>query len=77
MLIEAVERRFGSVDAVQADHALEFLRDNDGTYIAAETRTLTRVLGLKLAHTFKLPLLLRKSRNCTCNGRINVDAHKP
>jgi len=47
MLIEAVERRFGSVDAVPAAHALEFLSDNGGAYIAAETRALARELGLK------------------------------
>jgi putative transposase len=51
MLIEAVERRFGSVDAIPAAHALEFLSDNGGAYIAAETRTLACVLGLKPINT--------------------------
>ena len=51
MLIEAVERRFGAVEAVPADHALEFLSDNGGAYIAAETRALARALGLKPINT--------------------------
>lgn len=51
MLIEAVERRNGSVDAVPAAHALEFLSDTGGAYIAAETRALARALGLKPINT--------------------------
>lgn len=51
MLIEAVERRFGAVEAVPADQALEFLSDNGGAYIAAETRALARSLGLKPINT--------------------------
>ena len=51
MLIEAVERRFGSVDAIPAGHQLEFLSDNGGAYIAAETRALARSLGLKPINT--------------------------
>ena len=51
MLIEAVERRFGAVEAVPMDHALEFLSDNEGAYIAAETRALARALGLKPINT--------------------------
>ena len=51
MLIEAVERRFGAVEAVPTDHALEFLSDNGGAYIAAETRALARALGLKPINT--------------------------
>lgn len=47
MLIEAVERRFGSVEAVPQGQELEFLSDNGGAYIAAETRALERALGLK------------------------------
>nr|MBS3723663.1 IS3 family transposase ISPa56 [Delftia sp. PE138] len=46
MLIEAVERRFGSVEAVPQGQELEFLSDNGGAYIAAETRALARALGL-------------------------------
>ena len=46
MLIEAVEQRFGSVEAVPGDHRLEFLTDNGGAYIAAETRAMARSLGL-------------------------------
>jgi len=37
MLIEAVERRFGTVEAIPADHELEFLSANGGAYIAADT----------------------------------------
>lgn len=51
MLIEAVERRFGSVEAVPAGHELEFLSDNGGAYIAADTRALARSLGLKPINT--------------------------
>lgn len=51
MLIEAVERRFGAVEAVPAGQALEFLSDNGGAYIAAETRALARALGLKPINT--------------------------
>ena len=51
MLIEAVERRFGSVEAIPADHELEFLSDNGGAYIAADTRSVARQLGLKPINT--------------------------
>lgn len=51
MLIEAVERRFGSVEAIPANHELEFLSDNGGAYIAAETRIVARQLGLKPINT--------------------------
>jgi transposase InsO family protein len=51
MLIEAVERRFGSVEAVPPEHVLEFLSDNGGAYIAADTRTLARQLGLQPINT--------------------------
>ena len=51
MLIEAVERRFGAVEAVPAGHELEFLSDNGGAYIAADTRALARSLGLKPINT--------------------------
>ena len=46
MLIEAVERRFGSVEAVPQGQELEFLSDNGGAYIATETKVLARALGL-------------------------------
>ena len=46
MLIEAVEKRFGSVEAVPAGHTLEFLSDNGGAYIAHDTRRIARSLGL-------------------------------
>ena len=51
MLIEAVERRFGAVEAIPADHELEFLSDNGGAYIAADTRSVARQLGLKPINT--------------------------
>lgn len=51
MLIEAVERRFGAVEAIPAGHELEFLSDNGGAYIAADTRALARSLGLKPINT--------------------------
>lgn len=51
MLIEAVERRFGTVEAIPAGHELEFLSDNGGAYIAADTRSLARQLGLRPINT--------------------------
>ncbi len=51
MLIEAVEKRFGHVEAIPADHTLEFLSDNGGAYIAADTRSMARQLGLKPVNT--------------------------
>ena len=50
-LIEAVEKRFGSVEAVPVDHRLEFLSDNGSAYIAADTRAVARSLGLKPINT--------------------------
>ena len=46
MLIEAVEKRFGAVEAVPAGHLLQFLSDNGGAYIAHETKHIARSLGL-------------------------------
>ena len=51
MLIEAVERRYGAVDAVPQTHVLEFLTDNGGAYIAQETRQIARQLGLMPVNT--------------------------
>lgn len=51
MLIQAMERRFGAVDAIPAGSQLEFLSDNGGTSIAADTRAVTCSLGLKPIHT--------------------------
>lgn len=51
MLIEAVERRFGAIEAIPEDHVLEFLSDNGGAYIAADTRSVARQLGLKPINT--------------------------
>lgn len=49
MLIEAVEKRFGNVDAGPA--TLEFLSDNGGAYRAHETHAIARQLGLTPIHT--------------------------
>lgn len=46
MLIEAVEKRFGTVEAVPAEHRLEILTDNGSAFIAANTRAVARALGL-------------------------------
>lgn len=51
MLIETVERRFGSVEGVPQGREVEFLSDNGGAYIAADTRALARALGLKPINT--------------------------
>ncbi|MDE2077544.1 MAG: hypothetical protein KGI91_10790 [Burkholderiales bacterium] len=47
MLIKAVEKRFGSVEAIPTGHQLEFLTENGGAYIAIETKRVARELGLK------------------------------
>jgi putative transposase len=47
MLIEAVEKRFGVVEAIPEGRQLEFLTDNGGAYIAEDTRAIARSLGLK------------------------------
>ena len=51
MLIEAVEKRFGAVEALREGRTLEFLTDNGGAYIADETRRIARALGLKPVNT--------------------------
>jgi putative transposase len=51
MLIEAVEKRFGAVEAVPPQHTVEFLSDNGGAYRAEDTRRIARSLGLKPIHT--------------------------
>ena len=51
MLIEAVEKRFGAVEAVPPAQALEFLTDNGGAYIAEHTRRIAKSLGLRPIHT--------------------------
>ena len=50
-LIEAVEKRFGAVEALPAGHMLEFLTDNGGAYIAHDTRRIARSLGLTPINT--------------------------
>lgn len=37
MLIEAVEKRFGAVEALPEDHQLELLTDIGGAYISHNT----------------------------------------
>jgi putative transposase len=49
MLIEAVEARFGNVDACPT--TLQLLSDNGGTYRAHETHAIVRQLGLTPVHT--------------------------
>ena len=51
MLIEAVEKRFGTVESVPPGHTLEFLSDNGGAYIAHDTRRIARSLGLRPVNT--------------------------
>ena len=51
MLIEAVEKRFGAVEALPEGRTLEFLTDNGGAYIADDTRRVARELGLKSVNT--------------------------
>lgn len=51
MLVEAVERRFGSVEAMPQEHQLEFLTDNGSAYIAHKTRSVAKSLGLKPINT--------------------------
>lgn len=51
MLIEAVEKRFGAVEAIPAGHRLEFLTDNGAAYVATDTRTVARSLGLTPVNT--------------------------
>ena len=53
-LIEAVERHFGSIEPVPPGREVEFLRDNGGTCIAADTRALTRSSALKSTNTLEL-----------------------
>ena len=51
MLIEAVEQRFGAVDAIPEGHTLEFLTDNGGAYVAHDTKRIARSLGLTPVNT--------------------------
>jgi len=51
MLIEAVEKRFGAVEAVPEGHLLEFLSDNGGAYTAQDTGRIASSLGLKPINT--------------------------
>ncbi len=47
MLIEAVEKCFGTLESMPGGHTLEFLSDNGGAYVAAQTRQMARQLRLK------------------------------
>ena len=51
MLIEAVEKRFGTVEAMPTGHLLQFLSDNGSAYIAHETRRIAQSLGLTPINT--------------------------
>ena len=51
MLVEAVERRFGAVEAMPEACELEFLTDNGSAYIAHETPGIAKLLGLKPINT--------------------------
>jgi len=51
MLIEAVDKRFGAVEAMPTGHLLQFLSDNGSAYIAHETRRIARSLGLTPVNT--------------------------
>lgn len=51
MLVEAVELRFGTVEAMPQGCDLEFLTDNGSAYIAHETRRIAKSLGLKPINT--------------------------
>jgi hypothetical protein len=42
---------FGDIDGIPETHTVEFLSDNGGAYIAAETRQIARQLGLKPVNT--------------------------
>lgn len=44
LMVESVERRFGLVD--ELPEPIEWLSDNGSPYIAAETRALSRLIGL-------------------------------
>ena len=50
-LIEAVEKRFGTVEPVPTGHTLEFVSDNGSAYIAIQMRQMARALGLKPINT--------------------------
>ena len=51
MLIEAVEKRFGAVEAVPEGHLLQFLSDNGSAYIAHKTKRIASSLGLTPVNT--------------------------
>lgn len=68
MLIEAVEKRFGAVEALPEDLQLEFLTDSGGAYIAGEARAMVRSLGLKPVTT---PVCSPQS-NCMAESFVNT-----
>ncbi len=51
MMIEAVEKRFGSTESIPKGCVLEYLSDNGSAYIANETRRIARQLGLTPINT--------------------------
>ena len=72
MLIEAVEKRFGDIDGIPETHTLEFLSDNGGAYIAAETRQIARQLGLKPVNT---PVCSPQSNGMPARALCVLPAH--
>lgn len=51
MLIVSLEKPFGHVKAIPETHTVEFLWDNGGVYIAAETGKIARQMGLNSVNT--------------------------
>ena len=51
MLIEAVKKCFGAVEAMPTGQLPQFLSDNGSAYIAHETRRIARSLGLTPVNT--------------------------
>jgi putative transposase len=47
MLTDAVEIRFGLIEGTPETHALEFLSDKSGVYIAVATQQVAQQLGLR------------------------------
>ncbi len=61
MLVEAVERRFGAVEAIPEACELEFLTYNGSTYTAHETLRIAKSLGQPITHHRRATAWLRAS----------------
>ncbi len=68
MIIEAVEKRFGSVDAIPDGHRLEFLPDTGRACIARETKKMADELGLAPIRT----LFCSPQGNCMADSFVNT-----